>query len=224
MLLLQFSTSQYCRKARLALGYKKITYQVENLTPGLHILKLKPKTGLSTVPVLLPQENGQPEIIADSTPILKYLEIYRSEPSYIPTKPEEKTQAWLLEDWLDESIGTATRFVYYHYRLGEGKAIDPSFSAQLVINIVRWQYNINPASVSLAESRLENAMQVLSPWQTQPYLVGEKLSVADIAAAALLSPLALIPHYYQTYPWLFQRIKEVHQICNEPLPPSIILE
>ena len=27
MLLLQFSTSHYCRKARLALGYKKISYQ-----------------------------------------------------------------------------------------------------------------------------------------------------------------------------------------------------
>lgn len=218
MLLLQFSTSQYCRKARLALGYKKVSYQVENLAPGFHILKLKPKTGLSTVPVLLPQENGQPEVVADSTPILKYLETYAPTPSYIPASVEQQTQAWLLEDWLDESIGTATRFVYYNHRLGEGKAIDPSFSSQLVINIVRFKYNINPSSVKLAESRLENAMQVLSSWQTQPYLISEKLSVADIAAAALLSPLALIPHYRQTYPWLFERIKEIHQICGEPLP------
>lgn len=30
MLLLQSSTSHYCRKARLALGYKQISYQVEN--------------------------------------------------------------------------------------------------------------------------------------------------------------------------------------------------
>ncbi|WRH66879.1 MAG: glutathione S-transferase N-terminal domain-containing protein [Planktothrix sp. GU0601_MAG3] len=49
MLLLQFSTSHYCRKARLALGYKGVSYQVENLTPGLHTLKLKPLTGLTTV-------------------------------------------------------------------------------------------------------------------------------------------------------------------------------
>lgn len=34
MLLLQFSTSPYCRKVRLALGYKGIPFQVENLTPG----------------------------------------------------------------------------------------------------------------------------------------------------------------------------------------------
>ncbi|WP_445241725.1 glutathione S-transferase N-terminal domain-containing protein [Microcoleus vaginatus] len=71
MLLLEFRTSPYCRKVRLALGYKGISFQVENLTPGLQVLKLKPLTGgLRTVPVLLPQLEGQPEAIAHSTQIL----------------------------------------------------------------------------------------------------------------------------------------------------------
>ncbi|MFM7576152.1 MAG: glutathione S-transferase N-terminal domain-containing protein, partial [Microcystaceae cyanobacterium] len=77
MLLLQFSTSHYCRKARLALGYKQIPYQVENLTPGLHRLKLQPLTGLTTLPVLLPQIAGQPTAIADSSQILQFLEQYQ---------------------------------------------------------------------------------------------------------------------------------------------------
>lgn len=221
MLLLQFSTSHYCRKARLALGYKQIAYQVENLTPGLHTLKIKPKTGLTTLPVLLPQQAGQPEIIADSTQILHYLETYVPEPSFVPSESQQQTQAWLLEDWLDESIGTATRFVYYHFRANEGKSIDPSLFSQLVIYSVRRKYQITPASVQLAANRLELAMQVLSSWQTQPYLVGNRLSVADIAAAALLSPLALIPHYHQNYPWIFERIKEVHHTCGEKLPPGL---
>nr|WP_287138621.1 glutathione S-transferase N-terminal domain-containing protein [Crocosphaera sp.] len=142
MLLLQFSTSHYCRKARLALGYKKIPYQVENLTPGLHIVKLKPLTGLTTVPVLQPQKTGEPEAIADSTRIFNYLETYQSDRPLMLCDPNQQNQALLLEDWLDESIGTATRFVYYHYRAGEGKSIDPSLSSQLVINIVRRQYGI----------------------------------------------------------------------------------
>jgi glutathione S-transferase len=221
MLLLQFSTSHYCRKARLALGYKQIEYRVENLTPGLHIFKLKPLTGLTTVPVLLPEKMGEPEAIADSTRIFKYLEKYAPEPSLTLPNSEEQTQAWLLEDWLDESIGIASRFVYYHFRAGEGKAIDPSFSSQLVINIVRRQYRITPASVKLAAERLETAMEILSPWQKQPYLLGDRLSVADLAAAALLSPLALIPHYRQTYPWIFERIAEIHKICSEKLPPGL---
>ncbi len=221
MLLLQFSTSHYCRKARLALGYKRIPYQVENLTPGLHILKLKPLTGLTTVPVLLPQKEGEPEAIADSTRIFNYLETYQNDPPLLLPDRTQQTQAWLLEDWLDESIGTATRFVYYHFRAGEGKSIDPSFSSQLVINIVRRQYGINSATVALASERLKNAMDILSCWQNKPYLVGDRLSVADLAAAALLSPLSLIPEYRQHYPWLFEKIVTIHKICGEKLPPGL---
>lgn len=221
MHLLQFSTSHYCRKARLALGYKQLDYSVENLTPGLHILKLKPLTGLTTVPVLLPQQESEPEAIADSTAIFRYLEEYQPTPTYTLSDPKQQIQAELLEDWLDESIGVATRFVYYHFRANEGKEIDPSWSSMLVINIVRQQYGITPASVKLAESRLKTAFRVLERWQDHAYLVGESLSIADLAAAALLSPLSLIPHYRKTYPWIFDRISAIHQQCNETLPPGL---
>lgn len=222
MLLLQFSTSHYCRKARLALGYKRINYKTENLTPGLHILKVKPLTGLTTLPVLLPQIEGQPQAIADSTKIFQFLETYQPEPPLFLANHEQQTEAWMLEDWLDESIGTATRFVYYQFRAGEGKQIDPSLSSQLVIGVVRKQYGINNATVELATNRLAIALEVLSiRWQKSAYLVGNSLSVADIAAAALLSPLSLIPHYRQGYPWLFERIIKVHQLCSEPLPPGL---
>jgi glutathione S-transferase len=222
MLLLQFSTSHYCRKARLALGYKRINYKVENLTPGLHILKVKPLTGLTTLPVLLPQIAGQPAVIGDSSRIIQFLESYQPAPSLFFTNQPQQTEALMLEDWLDESIGTATRFVYYHFRAGEGKAIDPSLSSQMVIGIVRKQYGINDATVELATNRLETALAELSNrWQKSKYLVGESFSVVDITAAALLSPLALIPKYRQECPWLFERIGQIHQLCGEPLPPGL---
>lgn len=220
MLLLQFSTSHYCRKVRLALGFKKINYEVENLTPGLHILKLKPLTGLTTTPVLLPQQEGQPRAIADSTNILRYLEQYAPEPSLSLPNQEQLQQALLLEDWLDESIGVATRFIYYDFRAGVGKSINSSVFSQLVIKIVLFQNNINPAKVELAKKRLEMAMEVLSPWK-QGYLVGDRLSVADITAAALLSPLAIIREYHERYPWLFAKIKEIHALCGETFPPGM---
>ena len=221
MLLLQFSTSHYCRKARLALGYKQINYKTENLTPGWHILRVRPLTGLKTLPVLLPLE-GQPNAIADSTEILKFLETYQPQPSYFLPDHEQQTEAWMLEDWLDESIGTATRFVYYQFRAGEGKEIDPSLVSQMVISVVRQQYGINQTTVELAKKRLAIAFSELSiRWQKNDYLVGNQLSVADISAAALLSPLALIPEYRQGYPWLFERIVQLHQLCHEPLAPGL---
>ena len=222
MLLLQFSTSHYCRKARLALGYKGISYQTENLTPGLHILRVRSLTGLTTLPVLLPQIVGQPQAIGDSTEIFKFLERYQPEPTLFLPNSEQQTQATMLEDWLDESIGTATRFVYYQFRASEGKAIDPSLFSQMVIKVVRQQYGINDATVELARTRLANALLVLSIyWQKSDYLVGGRLSIADIAAAALLSPLALIPEYRQAYPQIFARIINIHQLCGEPLPPGL---
>lgn len=222
MLLLQFSTSHYCRKARLVLAYKGINYQCENLTPGLHILRVKPLTGLTTLPVLLPQIAGQPQAIADSTQIIKFLESYQPEPALFLPNPEHQSEAWMLEDWLDESIGVATRFVYYQFRAGAGKEIDPSLMSQLVIQVVRKQYGINEATVRLATNRLNQSLVELSRrWQNREYLVGDRLSVADISAAALLSPLALIPTYRQEYPWLFDRIAQIHQICGEALPPGL---
>jgi glutathione S-transferase len=220
MLLLQFSTSHYCRKARLALGYKHLNYQVENLTPGLHILKLKPLTGLTTVPVLLPQQSGQPEAIADSTRIFHFLETYQPDPPLID--PQHRAEMWAIEDWLDESIGVAARFVYYDFRAGEGKQIDPSLSSQAVIQVVRWQYGIQGAKVALAAERLAGAIAFLAErWKNQGYLVGDRLTAADLAAAALLSPLALIPPYRQAHPWLFDRILEIHHLCQEPPPPGL---
>lgn len=217
MKLLQFSTSHYCRKARLALGYKQLIYTVENLTPGLHALKLKPLTGTTTVPVLLPELANHPPVVGDSTQILQFLETLQPEPALAAPR-----EARLLEDWLDESIGTATRFVYYQFRAGAGKSVDPSWSSQTVIQVVRWQYGINPATVTLAAERLALALAELgSRWQSSRYLVGDRISVADIAAAALLSPLALIPQYRQDHPWLFERIAEIHQQCQEPLPPGL---
>ena len=228
MLLLQFSTSHYCRKARLALGFKRQVYRVQNLTPGLHRLRLRPLCGLTTVPVLLPEApHGpaaqEPKVVADSTRILRYLERVCPEPSWIPLEKSDSEGAWLLEDWLDESIGTATRFVYYDYRAGLGRAIDPSWQATATIAVVRQLYGITPGAVALARERLESALTGrLSHWKERPYLCGDRPSVADIAAAGLLSPLALLPEYRDRYPWLFDRIVAIHQLCREPLPPGLV--
>ncbi|MEO1144488.1 MAG: glutathione S-transferase family protein [Cyanobacteria bacterium J06638_22] len=222
MLLLQFSTSHYCRKARLALGYKGLDYRVENLTPGAHVFRLKPLTGLTTVPVLLPELPDKDEAIADSSHIFAFLEQHQPEPPLFPADPGQQMEAKLLEDWLDESIGVATRFVYYDYRAGEGKALDPSLMSQAVIQIVRRQYGMTPARVALAAARLEEGLAFLrSRWQDRPYLVGDRLSITDLSAAALLSPLARLPHYRDPHPWLFARIIEIHQACNTALPPGL---
>ncbi|WP_445173635.1 hypothetical protein [Microcoleus sp.] len=58
---------------------------------------------------------------------------------------KKQAEAWTIEDWLDESIGIATRFVYYEFRAGAGKQIDPSVLSQLVMQLARHHFGINPA-------------------------------------------------------------------------------
>lgn len=206
----------------MALGYKQIPYSVENLTPGLHALRLQPLTGTTTTPVLLPQQAEHPAAIGDSTRILQFLDRYHPEPSLSLADPIQNAEVWAIEDWLDESIGVAARFIYYDYRAGAGKQIDPSLASQVLVQVVRWQHGINRATVELAIDRLQTALTFLqNRWQTQPYLVGQQLTAADLAAAALLSPLASIPSYRQEYPWLFDRITQIHQQCGEALPPGL---
>ncbi|MGD1901981.1 MAG: glutathione S-transferase family protein [Geitlerinemataceae cyanobacterium] len=228
MHLLQFSTSHYCRKARLALGYKGCDYITENLTPGLHALRVKPLTGLTTLPVLLLERDSPDpdavtlEAIGDSSRILAYLERHFPEPPLLPDDPSDRDRALQLEDWLDESIGTATRIVYYQYRATDGRAIDPSPLSLAIIAIVRQQQGINAASAKLAAERLDLALPWIDDrWQCRGFLVGDRPSVADLTAAALLSPLALIPRYRDAYPALFDRIVEIHDRCNEPTPPDL---
>lgn len=221
MHLLQFSTSHYCRKARLALGYKQIPYQVENLTPGLHRLRLQPLTGTATLPVLIPQDGTEQGAIADSSDIFQFLEQYQPDPPLLPTDPVARRQALQLEDWLDESIGTATRFVYYQFRSTAGKSLDASLVSQVIIQVVRRQYGITERSAAVAGKRLDLALDWLHDHWQSAYLVGNQLSVADLTAAALLSPLARIPAYRHQADWLFQRIGAIHQQCQEPLPPGL---
>ncbi|MEG5172357.1 hypothetical protein [Microcoleus sp. B3-D7] len=52
-------------------------------------------------------------------------------PPLFPQTRKKQAEAWMLEDWLDESIGIATRFVDYELRAGAGKQIDPSVLSQL---------------------------------------------------------------------------------------------
>ncbi len=111
--------------------------------------------------------------------------------------------------------------MYYFFRAGEGRYLDTSLFNHIVIQAVCRQYGINQATATLAADRLARALNLLAErWQT-PYLVGDRLSIADIAAAALLSPLARVPTYRQHHTWLFDRIIHVHQCCNEPLPPGL---
>jgi hypothetical protein len=80
----------------------------------------------------------------------------------------------MLEDWLDENIGIATRFVYYEFRVGAGKQIDPSVLSQLVMQLARSQFGINPASAKQAPVAPECCFKPVAPSLARWCLFGRR--------------------------------------------------
>ena len=97
----------------------------------------------------------------------------------------------MLEDWLDESIGIGTRFIYYEFRASAGKQIDPSVLSHLVMQLARRHFGINPAWAKLAPVAPECCFKPVAPSLARAYLVGDSVSVADNPVAAKLPALTL---------------------------------
>lgn len=87
--LYQFPISHYCEKARWALEFKGIDYQVKNLVPGPHRQTLKKMAPNSHTPVY---QCGE-VIVQGSDQIIDYLERVHKHPPLTPSAPEESSMA-----------------------------------------------------------------------------------------------------------------------------------
>ena len=202
----QFTSSHFNEKARWALDFKRVPHIRHSLVPGFHVPTVRRMTGKTHVPVL--QLNGA--TIDDSTRIIEVLERTYPEPALYPADPAEQRRALELEDYFDEELGPYIRrwifFIILPYpdyvraafvsharpaiRLAH-RAISP-----LVDRLMRRQMDINSRTAEIARGKTLAAMDGLEK-ELQPsgYLVADRFTVADLTAAALLSPLVRPPEF-----------------------------
>jgi len=202
----QFTSSHFNEKARWALDFKHIPHIRHSLIPGFHVPVVKRMTGKTTVPVL--KLNG--EAISDSSRIIEALErAYPDSPIY-PVDPQERRRALDLEDYFDEELGPYIRRWIFHVILPYPEFMRAAFvshaspAAQLAHRalsplfgaIMKRQMDINPASAEVARGKTLAAMDRLAK-ELRPsgYLVADRFTVADLTAAALLSPLVRPPEF-----------------------------
>jgi len=162
----QFRHSAFCEKVRLVLAAKRLDYTVVEVTPGLGQLELFRLSGQRQVPVLL---DGS-EVIADSTAIALYLERHHPEPLLLPEAPAERARVLLIEDWADTALAAGCRLA-----LVQAAAVDPLLRSALL-----------PDSTPGPLRQLEQLAVLVAD---QPYLVGDRLTLADLAVAAQLGLL-----------------------------------
>jgi len=198
-ILYQFPISHYCEKSRWQLDFKGLDYQEKNLLPGPHRLRTRWMARIDTLPIL---RDGR-RTVGDSTKIAYYLEKYYPQRSLLPVAPDQRARVIELEQKFDRLGVDVRRWLY-------GQIIDRPEVMQAMLNPyglpgvvqsvltpltregVRRLYRIEPKAVMRAGQRLEEGLLLLEEQLKKGsgrYLVGDQLTLADIAAASLLAPL-----------------------------------
>ena len=216
----QFRASHYNEKVRWALDWKGIRYERRSLLPGPHVPIVLWLTGQKSVPVLRLGD----ETIADSTRIIAALEARYPERPLYPTEPEARRRALELEEWFDDAIGPHVRRCLFHAALDQTDfilglfAVDASPTAQavyraafpLIRTVMRADMTITDDGAARSLTKLDAAFDRLER-EIRPsgHLVGDAFTVADLTAAALLTPLTFPPEYPYAPPPLPERVQKL---------------
>ncbi|MDJ0723777.1 MAG: glutathione S-transferase family protein [Prochloraceae cyanobacterium] len=194
--LYQFELSQYSEKVRLILDYKGLEYKKIEVTPGVGQLELFQLSGQRQVPVL---KDGD-TIVTDSTEIAFYLERKYPEKPLIPTDPVQKGQCLLIEEWADESIAIKGRKAFVgalnqnqNFRTSILPQDTPDLLKNLVgavpsefLNLLGTGIGYSRDAIAEAERGLKQDLEALSLiLKERPYLVGDRLTLADLAVAGV---------------------------------------
>ncbi len=200
--LFHFTMSHYNEKVRWALDFKDIAHVRRTLVPVFHIPIMYGMTRQTQVPVL--ELNGKRIIGSDQ--IIDALEQYTPTPPLYPDDRASRQHALDLAAFFDKQIGPHVRRICYHLLLPHTNYMVKLYSQDqhslvripvwlsfpLMRPLVEKAYRVDETGFGKSQQKLVMALDRLEQ-EIQPsgYLVGEDFTVADLTAAALLSPLTM---------------------------------
>jgi glutathione S-transferase len=193
--------SHFNEKARWALDYKGVPHVRRAAIPGRHEAIAKRLAGTSTFPVLVLDGKA----IGDSTQIIEALERQHPDPPLYPADPVARRRALAIEDFFDEELGPHSRLLVISRILPDPTLFLGTFApglprhrrirARLMFPLIRRRvvngFGIDDASIELAWAKARAAGERFrAELQPSGYLVGDRFTVADLTAAALVAPAA----------------------------------
>lgn len=206
----QFRLSMYPEKARWALDYKNIPHIRRSLLPGPHVPKLMPRFGQKALPIL---RDGA-RIIKGSAEVLAYLEQKHPEHPLLPADPALRVRALELQARFDEAGEHVRRAFFWEFLRDPGYAANLFASGQApgtrrfyrlvfpgVRVVMRQQMKINAARAEESLGKTRELLDYVAGHQgPSGYLLGNRFSLADLAAAVMMQPCANPPEYPTPYP------------------------
>ena len=196
--------SHYNEKVRWALDHKRIAHHRQVLGPS-YLFRAWSATRRGTLPVLWLDGRA----IGDSTRIIAALEARYPEPALYPVDAAARERALALEDYFDEQLGPALRaaVVTPLFRHDPDLALRvlttgmPNQAYQRLRPLVRifpafyrFRHKIKDARLEADRATVNAALdRIEHERQGRVYLVADAFSVADLTAAAMLSPILQPP-------------------------------
>lgn len=202
-ILYQFPISHYCEKTRWQLDHKGLDYRPRNLLPGPHRLRTQWLARINTLPIL--RDGGR--TVGDSTKIAYYLEKYYPTRPLVPEDADSRARVIELEQHFDRLAVHVRRWLYGQV-LDRPEIMDAMLDpyrlpgpikralVPLTREGVRRLYAIKPKAVVYSEQRVEEGLALVEESLRRgagDYLVADRLTLADIGAAALMAPLVSPP-------------------------------
>ena len=167
--------STFTRKIRLALGEKGIAYELRPVVMGRQSAELKALHPLGKVPVY--EAGGI--VIPDSSVIIAWLERVHPSPALYPADAGDYAQALFLEEYADTRLREGIAPVFYERTLKRLYQKQPPDEAVLAKAWPILEECADYFEACLGQSSRGDG----------PYIVGDRLSVADIAIGAQYATL-----------------------------------
>jgi glutathione S-transferase len=200
--LYQFVFSHYNEKARWALDWKLVPHRRRSLLPGPHRPVIQKLTGQGQVPVL----RWDDDLVVGSGRIVDYVERRVPSPPLYPAADSARREALDLARWFDDEVGAPIRLAFFHDFLTDAAYAARTFTASagpvaavayrvgfpLIRFVMRRDMKIDAAGAARGIERTMEAFDLVAKRAgADGYLVGDSFTVADLTAAALLSPAVL---------------------------------
>ncbi len=203
--LVMFNRSHYNEKVRWGLDWKRIPHRRTPLLPGPHAGTVTKLTGQTAVPVLKIDGTA----LHDSARILDELERRHPEPALYPADAADRERALGIQKHFDEEVGPKIRRALFSILIEEPAYLAATFAGHKS-GFVRALYG---GIFPLVKNKMKREMKVEEPhvgeafeatrqafdWVEKHagpsgYLVGDRFSIADLTAAALLAPGVAVDH------------------------------
>jgi glutathione S-transferase len=185
--------SVHTRKVILAARIKSIPYELNVVIPV--VPDNPPPTWRSISPTgLIPAIDDRGYVLADSTAIVLYLERKVAEPALLPARLEDYGRALFLDAWAGGALYRAAVHPLFHHQV-VGPGIHKTPGDQRAID----------AALTRAAPEAFGYLESLAP---EAFLVGDALSIADLAVVSNLLVFHYLGHRVDRYPRLhayFQR-------------------